>query len=345
MARLVGSARLYEKERHMEVVQLLAAVLPLAFTSGINLYLTVLVLGLAIRMGWITDAPQGLQVLGTLPVLLTAFALYVIGFFADKIQFVDNLWDSIHTIIRPAGAALLAFATVAQLDPSVAVVASLLAGSVSLATHAGKAGTRVAVNTMSPAENISNVALSVGEDVVVAGVSAMTVFAPLLALFVTLLLLGVLAVVVPQSLRWAWLTLTAMFNWLRAPFYQKQDADPLPKADAELFAPRVPTTSVRCGAQVRSEFGERQGYLSLFTGGLGFSYARAVTRQRTAWELDYSQIEHVAVRSEGLLIVLELAFEDKFSRQQKALFVFTRERKQFVEELAVTIRQRTSVRI
>ncbi len=327
----------------MEVVQLLAAVLPLAFTSGLNLYLTVLVLGLAIRMGWITDAPQGLQVLGSLPVVLTAFTLYVIGFFADKIQFVDNLWDSIHTLIRPAGAALLAFATVAQIDPTVSVIAALLAGSVSLATHAGKAGTRVAVNTMSPAENVSNIALSVGEDVVVAGVSILTVFAPLLALFFTLLLLGVLAVVVPQTLRWTWLTLNAVFNWVRAPFYQQLDPDPLPKGDADLYAPRVPTTSVRCGAQVRSDFGERQGYLSLFTSGLGFTYGRAVTGQRTAWELDYNRIEHVAIRSEGLLILLDIAFVDKFSNQQRALFLFTRERKQFVEQLIATIRQRIAV--
>ncbi len=327
----------------MEALQLLVAVLPLAFTSGLNLYLTVLVLGLAIRMGWISDAPQGLAVLASLPVLITAFVLYVIGFFADKIQFVDTLWDAIHTFIRPMGAALIAFAAIVTIDPTVSVIAALLAGSVSLATHAGKAGTRVAVNTLSPMENVSNVALSVGEDVVVAGVSLLSVFAPLVALAMTLLLLGVLAFVVPQTLRWAWLTLNAIFNWVRSPFYQKQDSDQLPKADAALYAPRTPEYSVRCGAQVRAEFGERQGYLSIFPTGLGFSYGRAVTGQRTAWELDMGQIEHVVLRSKGLLLILDIDYEDKFGRTQQALFVFTRERREFAEMLVERLKRRMQV--
>ncbi len=325
----------------MEALQLLVMVLPVAFTSGLNLYLTVLVLGLAIRMGWISDAPQGLEVLASLPVLITAFVLYVIGFFADKIQFVDTLWDTIHTFIRPMGAALMAFAAIVTIDPTVGVIAALLAGSVSLATHAGKTGTRVAVNTVSPMENVSNIALSVGEDVVVAGVSLLSVFAPLIALAVTLLLLGVLAFVVPQTLRWTWLTLNAIFNWVRSPFYQKQDSDALPKADAALYAPRTPAYSVRCGAQVRAEFGERQGYLSIFPTELGFSYGRAVTGQRTAWELDTGQIEHVVLRSKGLLLILDIDYEDKFGRTQQALFIFTHERREFAKQLVERLKRRT----
>jgi hypothetical protein len=153
----------------MDTLQQLAVALGLAGLCGINLYLTTFATGLAIRMGWIELLPQfgGLEVLGETPILAVAGTLYVLEFFADKVPWVDSLNDGVHTVIRPLGAAFVATRVLGAPDPVFDVVIALVAGGVALTTHAGKAGTRLLVNA-SP-EPFSNIALSLGEDVLVLG--------------------------------------------------------------------------------------------------------------------------------------------------------------------------------
>jgi ABC-type xylose transport system permease subunit len=91
-----------------------------------------------------------------------AIALYVIEFAADKVPYVDNAWDIIHTFIRPVAAAVLAYGALAEMPDAWRVVAALLAGSVALTSHSSKASTRAAVNA-SP-EPVSNWILSLLED-------------------------------------------------------------------------------------------------------------------------------------------------------------------------------------
>ena len=91
-----------------------------------------------------------------------ALALYVVEFFADKIPYFDNLWDTIHTFIRPPAAALLAYSVAGNVPADWRWMAALLAGGVALTSHGAKASTRVAVNTLP--EPFSNWALSTGED-------------------------------------------------------------------------------------------------------------------------------------------------------------------------------------
>ena len=136
----------------------------LASLAGINLYLTVLVTGLAIRFEWVSLAAQheSLAILGNEWIIGVAGVLFLVEFFADKIPWVDSAWDSVHTVVRPAGGILLALAALGELDPVVSVIAALLFGTVSLTTHAAKAGGRVLVN-LSP-EPVSNSATSLAED-------------------------------------------------------------------------------------------------------------------------------------------------------------------------------------
>jgi hypothetical protein len=150
----------------METIQLLGAAMGLGFVSGINLYATVLAVGLGVNLGLIQLAPHlaGLAALGHPLVLLVAGVLYVVEFFADKIPWVDTAWDSVHTFVRPLGAAWIAASALGTVDPALDVAAFLLAGGVALSTHATKAGLRVLVNA-SP-EPFSNVGLSLAEDVV-----------------------------------------------------------------------------------------------------------------------------------------------------------------------------------
>jgi len=147
----------------MEAINLLGATMGLGLVSGLNLYATVLTVGLGIRLGLITLNPEtsGLAVLASPYVLIAAGVIYLIEFFADKIPWVDSIWDSVHTLIRPLGAALIGATAIGAVEPQTAVIAALCAG-VSLSGHSVKAGTRLLANH-SP-EPFSNIALSLLED-------------------------------------------------------------------------------------------------------------------------------------------------------------------------------------
>jgi hypothetical protein len=131
------------------------------FSSGLNLYATIATLGLLERYG-IIHLPEPLQVLSHPWILGIALSLYAIEFLADKIPYVDTVWDVVHTLIRPPAAALLAYSATAAAPPEWRWAAALLAGGVALTSHGTKASTRAAVNT-SP-EPFSNWLLSFGED-------------------------------------------------------------------------------------------------------------------------------------------------------------------------------------
>ena len=175
----------------MERLDLPAVALGLATLAGVNLYLTVFATGLAIHFQWITLGPQyqSLEVLGNPWIISIAGVLYLLEFFADKIPWVDSIWDAVHTVIRPIGGALLAIQVLGHPSPAFTVIVALLAGGTSLLTHTAKAATRLASNT-SP-EPISNIGLSLGEDAAVLGGLTLIHFAPLLALIVFLIAIGV----------------------------------------------------------------------------------------------------------------------------------------------------------
>src|SRR5207247_1023759 len=180
---------------------LLAVALGLAALAGINLYLTVFATGLAIHFHWITLAPQyqSLEVLGNPWIIGIAGVLYLLEFFADKIPWVDSIWDAVHTVIRPIGGALLAIQVLGHPSPAFTVIVALLAGGTSLIAHTAKAATRLASNT-SP-EPLSNIGLSLGEDAAVLGGLALVHFNPLLALIVFLTGIGAFFYFAPKILR------------------------------------------------------------------------------------------------------------------------------------------------
>lgn len=153
----------------MDTLQSLAIALGLASLAGLNLYLTVFVTGLSIQQQWINVAQThpDLAVLGHPAIIAVAGVLYFLEFFADKVPWVDSLWDTVHTAIRPVGGAFIAIRVLGQPDPVFDVIAALLGGGVALIVHSAKAGTRLVANH-SP-EPFSNIALSVTEDVAVLG--------------------------------------------------------------------------------------------------------------------------------------------------------------------------------
>ena len=144
----------------------LGRTLGFSFAAGVNLYATVAILGLAARYGWVSLPPQ-FQAFNNDPVIGAAVVLYVIEFFADKIPYVDTLWDMLHTLIRPVGGALIAVTTLGEASPTVEGLVALLGGTIAAGSHLTKTSTRAVANT-SP-EPFSNWMLSIGEDLFVVG--------------------------------------------------------------------------------------------------------------------------------------------------------------------------------
>ncbi len=149
----------------------LATLFSLGFFSGLNIYAVVFVSGLAIRFHWITLTPElaSLQTLAHPAVMGVSGTLYAVEFFADKIPWIDNIWDAIHTVVRPLGAAYLALHVLGEQSMEVKIVAALICGTFAFTSHAAKAGTRLSTNLVSPAEPFSNIGLSLAEDAITVG--------------------------------------------------------------------------------------------------------------------------------------------------------------------------------
>ena len=170
----------------MNPIQTLSLALGAGFSSGLNLYATVATLGLLQRFG-IVHLPASLQVLAHPWVIGVAAGLYLIEFFADKIPYVDTVWDAVHTLIRPPAAALLAYSAAGGAPLEWRWGAALLAGGVALTSHGTKASTRAAVNA-SP-EPFSNWALSLGEDALAVWLTWMATKHPTATIVIVALLL------------------------------------------------------------------------------------------------------------------------------------------------------------
>ena len=177
-------------------MELLPVVLTSGWASGINAYLVVLVLGLIGRFTEVAGIPEGLT---RTDVLVVAAILYLVELVADKIPYFDSLWDAVSTAIRPTVGAVIGL-LIAQDAPTLEqAVLAACGGAAALVSHLVKGGLRLIVNT-SP-EPATNITVSVGEDVAVAGVTTLAVLNPGLALAIAALLLvtGILLLVLLWS--------------------------------------------------------------------------------------------------------------------------------------------------
>jgi hypothetical protein len=142
----------------------IAVAAALAWGSGLRLYAVLFLVGLAAWMGWV-ELPPWLGLLAHPIVLGASGFMTLVEFFADKVPWLDSVWDAVHSFIRiPAGAALAA-AVFGDSGTAVALAATILGGGIAAGTHLAKAGGRAAINT-SP-EPFSNWGASLIEDGVV----------------------------------------------------------------------------------------------------------------------------------------------------------------------------------
>jgi hypothetical protein len=195
----------------MGSIEALSLAMGTAWTSGINLYATVAALGLAGRFEMI-QLPQSLELLTHPVVIAVACIMYAIEFFADKIPYIDNGWDVLHTFIRVPAGAILAARSLGDMSPALELAALLAGGSIALAAHGTKATTRLAINS-SP-EPFSNWFASLVEDVAVLGGIWIIFNHPWLMLGLVLIFLALMVWLVPKIFRRAMRGFAALRNRL-----------------------------------------------------------------------------------------------------------------------------------
>jgi hypothetical protein len=175
-----------------------ALIIAASFAAGLNIYATVLTLGILARTQWVA-LPPGLDSLGHTWVLVVCGIMFAMEFVADKIPAFDMVWNALHTVIRVPIAALVAYHASSQMTPQMQVLATAIGAVVALAAHSSKTALRAAV-TPSP-EPISNIALSSTEDVAAIGLTWFATHHPLIAAFIALVLLSAAIIAARALLR------------------------------------------------------------------------------------------------------------------------------------------------
>lgn len=195
----------------MNLISTLAIAMGAGWVSGINLYAAVATLGLLGRFAHLR-LPGELDVLTSWWIIGIALALYVVEFVADKVPYVDNIWDAIHTFIRVPAGAVLAATAFGDFDRSIQVIAFLLGGGLALSAHGTKATARAAIN-LSP-EPVSNFVVSLAEDGIAIGSIVLSIVAPVVLILLVLAFVAVSIVIVPRIIR----VLKAMMMKVRSVF-------------------------------------------------------------------------------------------------------------------------------
>lgn len=188
--------------------QLAALIAATSFAAGLNVYATVGTLGLLAHAG-VVQLPPSLHLVETWPVIVIALVLFVIEFVADKIPAFDLIWNALHTFVRVPIAALLAYGASANLSPEAQVLATVVGGAIALAAHGGKTAARAAV-TPSP-EPLSNIGLSLGEDVVAIGLTWFATTHPYIAAALTFVLIFLTVIAV----QFIWRAMKRLFGGAR----------------------------------------------------------------------------------------------------------------------------------
>ena len=185
--------------------ELIALLVAISFAAGLNVYATVATLGLLARVNVLALPPQ-LHLLSNWWIIAAAGTLFAVEFFADKVPAFDLIWNALHTFIRVPVAALLAWQATTALSPGEQLAATLAGGLIALIAHGSKTAMRTVV-TPSP-EPISNMSLSLGEDVLAVSLTWFATVHPFMAASITamLLLLALLLI------RWIWKALNALFR-------------------------------------------------------------------------------------------------------------------------------------
>jgi hypothetical protein len=216
----------------------------------------------------------------------------------------------------------------------VIVVGALLAGGISLFAHGGKATARVAMNAASPLENISNVGVSLVEDLGVAALAFLALKVPYLAATVAIVCIAAMLIIIPPLLRWSFFTFTALGKWL-ASLWQRATGkdiqpDPLPARHLALLHDHIPSLAAQCKAQnVRGAAG-CTGYLAAWGDRLVFTYDKWWASH--TWHIERAQVKTARLYNRPLTDILEVVYHEG-EKLRVARFVFLKDRTPLAEQL------------
>jgi len=286
-----------------DMVIKLSALLGVSFTSGINLYLTICMVGLAQKFGWGNEVGlAGFESLASWPVIIISGLLFLVEFLADKLPAIDHLWNAVHTFVRPAAAAVIGVLVIGtDQAPAEWILAGLGAAMVAATTNAAKVGTRVLV-AASP-EPFSDIILSLAGDGLVLVMAAFAIAYPVPAAIVCLVLLAIIVYLLP--LFWRGMVFVLRISWhaIVAIFVRDsvadaladmgpEDADALAKADlADKKADLVLQANVK---GLRGAGWLRRGKLILIDGHAVFVYRKWFGWRAAKMSID--QVVHARLR-------------------------------------------------
>ncbi len=194
--------------QHLDTLQLVALAAALGWASGLRLYTVLFIVGAVQRLDWF-DLPQGLEILSHPLVLSASGLMVVVEFFADKIPWLDSLWDTVHTFIRIPAGAMLAASVIGDHSSATTLALAIMGGTLAAGSHFTKAGTRALANT-SP-EPFSNIGLSLGEDALATGGLLLALAHPFIFLLMLILFIALAAWLVPKL----WRFIKRRFNSFR----------------------------------------------------------------------------------------------------------------------------------
>ncbi|MCX7945017.1 MAG: DUF4126 domain-containing protein [Deltaproteobacteria bacterium] len=316
----------------MDTLTLLATILPVSIVSGLNLYITVLTIGIFTKMGWIDYIPGELQILSSSPLLLISGMLFLLQFFADKIQFVDNIWDSIHTLIRPIGAALIAFAILTNSNPIILIIGVLLAGFVSMISHSSKATMRMLINVISPFESFSNKTISIIEDILIIAFTYFALTYPLIAGTLAFCLIVLILIFTPRIIRWSFFLFKAIFYRFKGVINKISENEALPQTHLNLIEDKRPEIIVSArGQNIKGAHG-RDGFVILTEATLYFIYNKWFKPRM--WHVNRSRIKHSYFKQQLLVDIIEIQYLGERDRLKKVRLIFLKDRSPLVEKLA-----------
>ncbi len=322
----------------MESLKLLATLLPLSMTAGINLYATVAMVGLSEKYQWIEGMPKELQVFDNWALISIALVLYAIEFVVDKFEFFDNAWDVISTFIRPVGAFAIGTAALGSADPAVAIGGSLICGAIALQTHVSKAGTRVALNVISPAETVSNVVISTAEDVFVFSFVWCALTYPIPTGIVASILLGILIAIAPRLFRWTLFFIKSFFAMFASWFNTRSKYDTVPSALMELIGHVDVDASLECKCSGIAGIRGRNGFLVVVGNKLFFLYHRYLMSNK--WEISLEEIPKAYMRRRFFINILEIPYNNKKGKRKTAHFALLKTQTTMTEKLTELVNSR-----
>ena len=171
----------------------------LALSSGVNTYLPLFLLALFARFGHVVHLSPRFAWLASDQAIFILGALALGEILAQKFPVLDNIWDFLHTLLRPIAGAVASGATLNTNNAAEIAVAMVMGGTLAAAAHSTKSSLRLMSTTKS--FGATNFAISLGEDAGVLTTTLLSLYAPWVMLVIVIVFVVLFAFLGPRIIR------------------------------------------------------------------------------------------------------------------------------------------------